>query len=114
MAPKTFSIKHCGFGFECPGAWEQLAVTSNANERHCETCAKIVYLSHDDESLSRHVQAGHCVGVEDGMNAGSMTVGQIAPEYPASKPEAAPEKFYLKIEPSPFNQKAVISSTDWL
>lgn len=83
MAHNTFSIKNCKFAFKCPRAWERLGTTANDNERHCASCCKLVYLCQDEESLARHMQAGHCVAFEDVANVGSMLIGQVESGYSA-------------------------------
>ena len=109
MACKYFSIKNCEFTFKCPRDWSSLATTANDGERHCESCEKPVYLCIDDATLATHVQAGHCVAVEDRMSAGNLNIGQIASEYSAPTPEPprGDDKQYsgLKIAPSSFGQK---------
>ena len=77
MTRKYFKIKNCEFAFKCPRVWGRLATTANDNERHCASCDKVIYLCHDDEALTRHVRAGHCVAVEDVANTGSMRIGLV-------------------------------------
>lgn len=108
VAQHFYTIKNCEFTFKCPRAWEQLDLTDKFDERHCASCDRLVYLCHDDEALARHVQAGHCVGVEDIANAGSMLLGQIASEYSAPTPEQpqVPKEYSgLKIARSAFDTK---------
>ena len=108
MAQQYFSIKNCEFAFKCPRVWERLAATENDNERHCASCEKLVYLCEDDATLAFHVQAGHCVAIEDAISAGSMVIGRVASNYSAPTPEqpqALDEGFLgLKIAPSRFEQ----------
>ena len=81
MARKYFSIKSCEFALKCPRAWERLDLTGKDDERHCASCERLVYLCVDDVSLTRHVDAGHCVAVEDPIHAGRMVVGQVDSGY---------------------------------
>ena len=81
MERKYFNIKNCEFAFKCPRAWERLGLTGKDDERHCPSCEKLVYLCVDDESFARHVEAGHCVAVEDPIHAGSMVIGQVTSGY---------------------------------
>ena len=83
MAQKFFSIKNCEFAFRCPRDWERLATTENDNERYCASCEKPVYLCADDEALTEHVQAGHCVAVGDMAEVGGLFVGKVDSEYSA-------------------------------
>ena len=81
MTQKYFTIKNCEFAFKCPRVWERLALTGKDDERHCESCKKVVYLCVGDESLTQHVEAGHCVAVEDPIHADKLTIGQVACGY---------------------------------
>ena len=112
MALQFFSIKNCESAFKCPRVWERLAATANDNERQCASCNKLVYLCQDDDALTRHVQAGHCVAVEDVSHVGRMFVGQVESEYSALTPEQAQalkEWMGLKIAPSSFEQRVDMS-----
>ena len=77
MARNYFTIKNCEFAFKCPRVWERLALTGKDDERHCTSCEKVVYLCVDDESLTQHVEAGHCVAVEDPIHAEKLVVGRV-------------------------------------
>ena len=109
MVEQFFSIKNCEFAFKCPRDWPRLTATANGGERHCASCDKLVYLCQDNDALIRHVQAGHCVAVEDVSHVGRMLVGQVESEYSAPPPELAQasDKPYLglKITPSSFDQR---------
>ena len=81
MSHKYFSIKSCEFAFKCPCAWERLAETGKLDERHCESCQKLVYLCVDDAALARHVIAGHCVAVSEATIEGAFHVGKMEAAY---------------------------------
>ncbi|MCA3028976.1 MAG: hypothetical protein ING66_10305 [Rhodocyclaceae bacterium] len=79
MARKFFTIKNCEFAYQCPRAWERLDATATEGERYCGSCEKLVYLCEDDETLTVHVEAGHCVAVVDLARPETLTVGQVTP-----------------------------------
>ena len=83
MTQKYFTIKNCEFAFKCPQVWVRLDATDKVDERHCTSCEKLVYLCVDDGSLTRHVEAGNCVAVEDSTQAGSLIIGKVTSVYSA-------------------------------
>ena len=83
MPQEFFSIKNCEFTFKCPRDWERLATTENDSERYCASCEQPVYLCADDETLTEHVQAGHCVALGDMAKVGGLFVGKVDSEYHA-------------------------------
>jgi hypothetical protein len=100
MARKFFSIQTCEFTYQCPRTWESLAPTETHSERQCEACQRTVHLCEDDATLTRHIQAGHCVAVED-KSRGELLVGEVSP---AGSPQVleeppGPERQWLKIAP---------------
>jgi hypothetical protein len=53
----------CEFAFKCPKTWDRLALTADANIRHCSECDRDVHLALTQEDLRRHADKGHCVAV---------------------------------------------------
>jgi hypothetical protein len=68
---RTSAIRNCGkgprafdrvrFSFECPRTWESLAPTDEAGARHCDSCARLVYLCRSAEEAERRARRGDCV-----------------------------------------------------
>jgi hypothetical protein len=86
MAKKFFTIENCQFTYQCPRAWERLDATAIDGERYCDACQRTVHLCEDDATLTRHIQAGHCVAVEDNYNR-VVLVGEISPAGPPGQLE---------------------------
>ena len=58
-----YMVENCEFDYECPLDWHRLAITSDANIRHCATCAKDVRLCQSNDELDQAVNRGECVAV---------------------------------------------------
>ncbi|MCA2997675.1 MAG: hypothetical protein ING75_03640 [Rhodocyclaceae bacterium] len=107
MEHKFFTIKNCEFGYQCPRTWESLATTDVEGERFCETCQRTVQLCRDDATLNRHIEAGHCVAVED-ISRGEPRVGQISPAsyLPTLNASSNPQRHGLKRAPPVYGTRA--------
>lgn len=77
-AGATLDIENCASDWEykCPKRWESLSVTSNPQERFCETCKETVYLCTTEDELSLRVGQRRCVAF-DVINSSTI---EVSPE----------------------------------
>lgn len=71
MLTTSTPIRNCGsaravrplvrFAFECPRTWESLEPTADSSARHCETCAKLVYLCRSRDEAEERARRGECI-----------------------------------------------------
>ena len=76
-----FSVQNCTedrFDFLCPMFWSKLIKTDDENVRSCLVCKKNVHLCKTDAELKQHVEAGHCVAVDNTEKNNARRDAEIA------------------------------------
>jgi hypothetical protein len=58
------NLRNCVFGFKCSAKWDDMAITSDIDVRHCEICKKNVYFITKDEDLISAIDLKRCVAIQ--------------------------------------------------
>ena len=63
----NFIIDNCEFKFryKCPLYWSKLKKTDDSNIKYCSGCSKLVYKCSNETEINRHINANHCVAIEN-------------------------------------------------
>lgn len=81
-----FPIGNCRVVLDCPKLWNSLAVTGEAKVRHCDRCAKPVFLCNTRDEVEANVRAGNCIAIAVGEDQRPMFVGRMEHDYSSRDP----------------------------